>query len=191
MAKEKQKKKWTTGKIIACILTLVIMFVVVYVVFLGKSSRGLTYELTTNSYAQILGEEEDAYEVSGCANVFDLKKKMVIPAEKKGAPVIGVAKEALRELKAKEIIVEEDSKLMYIEKSAFIACTKLEKINLPESLVFIGETAFYNCVSLKTIEFEGTTAQWNAILKGDRWAEGVPATEVICSDGKVSLEFKL
>jgi hypothetical protein len=51
----------------------------------------------------------------------------------------------------------------------------------------IGEWAFRSCLYLTSITFEGTKAQWNAITKDSDWNYKVPATEVICSDGTVSL----
>lgn len=71
--------------------------------------------------------------------------------------------------------------------SAFKDCTSLESITLPSTLATIGYEAFFNCTSLTTIEFEGTVEQWNAISLGTGWCGRVPATEVICSNGTVSL----
>ena len=45
----------------------------------------------------------------------------------------------------------------------------------------------YNGMRVTSITFNGTIAQWNAISKGFDWKYNVPATEVICSDGIVSL----
>ena len=51
----------------------------------------------------------------------------------------------------------------------------------------IGRSAFEMCYSLTSITFKGTVATWTAITKGVDWNVTVPATEVICSDGTVSL----
>lgn len=58
---------------------------------------------------------------------------------------------------------------------------------IPNSITVIGENVFAKCKYIATINFEGTTAQWNAITKGDFWNYQVPATYVQCSDGQVSL----
>jgi hypothetical protein len=55
-------------------------------------------------------------------------------------------------------------------------------------VTYIGARAFYECSSLTSITFEGTVVEWNAISKSDSWNDQVPATEVICSDGTVSLK---
>ena len=64
---------------------------------------------------------------------------------------------------------------------AFTNCAALEKINLPETLEFIGEKAFEECESLKKIvipasveiiggitESQQTDAQGNAIIPEDQ-----------------------
>ena len=63
----------------------------------------------------------------------------------------------------------------------------LTKVVIPASVTHINRAAFSNCRSLSTIEFKGTVEQWNAITFGNVWNYKVPATEVICSDGTVSL----
>ena len=66
--------------------------------------------------------------------------------------------------------------------------TVLESVTIPKTVTMIGYQAFSGCTSLTTIKFEGTVEQWNAIEKGWDWNYRVPATEVICSDGTVTLE---
>ena len=64
----------------------------------------------------------------------------------------------------------------------------VESIVIPTSICRIGYNAFAYCKNLKNISFKGTVDQWNAIEKTDLWHYGIPATEVICSDGTVSLD---
>ena len=71
---------------------------------------------------------------------------------------------------------------------AFHDCTSLASITLPSTLKSIGHEAFFNCTSLTTIVFEGTVEQWNAISLGNLWNGRIPATEVICSNGTVSIK---
>ncbi len=71
---------------------------------------------------------------------------------------------------------------------SFSSCSALQEIVLPTTLTSLGAQAFYNCTSLSTIKFAGTTAQWNAITLGTDWHAGAPATQVICSNGNVSIE---
>ena len=70
---------------------------------------------------------------------------------------------------------------------AFLYCSSLTSVVIPDSVTSIREWAFSYCRSLTSIKFEGTVAQWNAIEKGYNWNYNCPATEVVCSDGKVAL----
>ena len=63
----------------------------------------------------------------------------------------------------------------------------ITSVTIPTSIKSIGSYAFSGCTSLATINFKGTVVQWKAIEKGNHWNQDVPATEVICSDGTVSL----
>ena len=97
-----------------------------------------------------------------------------------------------------------------ISHSAFLQCSSLTSIVIPDSVTSIGGFAFHNCdgstsvvigdsvtsigdyafsscSSLTSIAFNGTTAQWSAITKGENWNSGAPATYVHCSDGQVAL----
>ena len=88
-------------------------------------------------------------------------------------------------------IVIPDS-VISIGEYAFLFCWSLESIEIPDSVISIAEGAFYGCTSLTSINFEGTVEQWNDIELGDYWNDGmngeIPATEVICSNGTVSLK---
>lgn len=98
-----------------------------------------------------------------------------------------------------------------IGESAFEGCTSLESIIIPENVTSIGSWSFYRCASLKTITipvsvttiernafedctslenivFEGTIDEWNTIWLQANWKRNVPVTEVICSNGTVSLK---
>lgn len=70
---------------------------------------------------------------------------------------------------------------------AFFECTGLTNVTICNDVTSIGESAFRRCTGLTSITFNGTIAQWKAISKGDYWKYNVPATQVICTDGKVSI----
>ena len=74
-----------------------------------------------------------------------------------------------------------------IDGSAFSNCRGLTSINIPNSVTVIGTGAFSGCINIKSITFEGTVEEWNAIILRDFWNNDIPTTEVICSDGTVSL----
>ena len=71
--------------------------------------------------------------------------------------------------------------------AAFYYCSDLTSITIPDSVTSIGDMAFSYCSGLTSINFEGTKEQWNAIAKGDSWNGNVSATQVICTDGAISL----
>ena len=71
--------------------------------------------------------------------------------------------------------------------SAFSNCDALTSVTIGSGVTSIGRAAFNSCHSLASINFEGTVEQWNAISFGDYWSTGSLATEVICSDGVVTL----
>ena len=74
-----------------------------------------------------------------------------------------------------------------IGDDAFYNCTSLTSVTIPDSVRFIGDYAFEDCTSLSSVTFEGTMAQWNAIWKSSYWNNNTPFTEVVCSDGTVSV----
>ena len=70
---------------------------------------------------------------------------------------------------------------------AFSNCSSLTEIIIPESVTSIGNRAFYYCSNLTEIIFEGTVEEWHAVEKGYDWNSNVPATEIVCNDGTVTL----
>lgn len=97
-----------------------------------------------------------------------------------------------------------------IGENAFDNCTNLTSVNIPDGVTTIEDWAFFFCENLPsidipasvkkidfrafawsgltTINFAGTTAQWNAITFGDQWNFNASnLTEVICSDGTVAI----
>ena len=74
-----------------------------------------------------------------------------------------------------------------IGSDAFCSCNSLVIITIPNSVTTIGRGAFLGCNSLRSIQFNGTVEEWNAITKGTDWHISVPATEVVCTDGTVTL----
>ena len=73
-----------------------------------------------------------------------------------------------------------------ISNDAFFQCESLKSVEIGSGVTSIGFQAFYYC-PLTSIVFNGTMAQWNAIIKGSYWNTSNKVTEVICSDGTVAL----
>ena len=109
--------------------------------------------------------------------------KITIPAS-----VIKIKEMAFAGSDLNEISFESGSHLEKIGDNAFEACN-IETITLPASLKSIGDTVFYACNKLATINFEGTKEQWGLVKRGTDWHHGVPATTVTCKDGTVDLDF--
>ena len=76
-----------------------------------------------------------------------------------------------------------------IGSSAFDGCSALTSITIPDSVTGIGGSAFNCCYNLSSITFEGTVEQWNLVDFGHIWNNRCPATNVICSNGSVPLEY--
>ena len=74
-----------------------------------------------------------------------------------------------------------------IGMNSFLGCSSLTTIAIPKNVTNIYPYAFSFCTNLKSIIFKGTVDEWNHISLGEGWNNKVPATEVICSDGVVSL----
>ena len=70
----------------------------------------------------------------------------------------------------------------------FDMCMYVKRIYLPKTITKLYNEILTSCVSLKTIDFDGTKAQWNAIEKGERWNYNAPAFDVSCSDGIINIE---
>ena len=69
--------------------------------------------------------------------------------------------------------------------NTFYKCTSLTEIIIPASVRLIGNAAFLSCTALESIQYGGTTNEWNAIVFANDWRARVPATEVKCSNGRI------
>lgn len=77
-----------------------------------------------------------------------------------------------------------------IGDSAFSNYTVLPSIEIPYSVTSIGSYAFYGCINLTSIKYDGTTEQWQAIQFGENWNEGTGEYVVHCTDGTVAKEAR-
>lgn len=79
------------------------------------------------------------------------------------------------------------SSVTKVDSSIFSSCKSLTSITIPSSVTSIWSHAFSHCESLTSITYAGTVEQWENIYLVSDWNEYLPATEVICSNGKISL----
>ena len=70
--------------------------------------------------------------------------------------------------------------------NAFRSCTGLTSVTIGNSVKNIDAVAFYNCRKLKKIDFNGTIAQWNDISKTSGWNRNTGNYTVYCTDGTLS-----
>lgn len=107
-----------------------------------------------------------AYRVTGSSD----RKIIEIPSEYDGKPVTEIGDNAF-------------------EEGAFLF-VRLKKITIPESVKKIGSDAFWGCIDLSDIIFNGTKTQWEAIEKGDNWYSGSQSDFLIirCTDGNIICE---
>jgi len=76
----------------------------------------------------------------------------------------------------------------YIGREAFSNCEKLKSMILGSKVSSLGNEVFYD-TALSTISYNGTTAQWNAISKGNGWNNTNTFTlTVYCLNGNVKYE---
>lgn len=76
-----------------------------------------------------------------------------------------------------------------VDDFAFCGCESLASLTFggESALVSVGYSAFADCRGLAQIAFTDTVDKWNAVVKGQSWCAGAPATEVVCLDGSVAL----
>ncbi|WP_295795403.1 leucine-rich repeat protein [uncultured Treponema sp.] len=92
---------------------------------------------------------------------------------------------ALGHNRFEEIVIPGNVKT--IGDGGFEECSYLTEITLPANLTSIGASAFAGCVSLKTVNYKGTQAQW-AQIKIDVYYDKLTGAKIICTDGVINGE---
>ncbi len=152
---------YTKKKFVLSIVAIVLLFVFVMGIVLAALGLLLTV-IVGGTVAFIISEGKDgtlqlSYEdcpggllVTG-TTVFETRK-IVIPSEVDGVPVIGIKDGAFEENdKLREIVLPDT--LRSIEARAFYGCDSLTEVVLPNSLEYIGDEAFFGCLKLEKVSF--------------------------------------
>ncbi len=74
-----------------------------------------------------------------------------------------------------------------IGNSAFIGLYNLKSIVIPATLTAIGNDAFWCCYELTSLTFHGTILQWDSVVKSYNWDYKAPLSQIICSDGTITI----
>lgn len=116
------------------------------------SSNEQEAQVTQNlEYEKIEGKDE--YRLVGLGTASDLD--ISIPKTHKGLPVTEIAEQAFRSEEGKEVyitsVVIPDS-VMSIGEAAFYNCSSLKSVVIGDGVTMIGECAFYGCANLTNIE---------------------------------------
>lgn len=81
-------------------------------------------------------------------------------------------------------VIPSDVSIMRIEDGVFFNC-RFTTITIPETVTYIGSSAFYDCSNLTEIVFNGKKEDWIKITKGEEWDSGTKEYTVKCSDGDI------
>ena len=78
-----------------------------------------------------------------------------------------------------------EKEIFNIGPYAFAGCSKLTSVVIP-LMSYTNPSEFADCVSLTTITFRGTIAQWQAISFSSDWNKNTGNYTVICTDGAIA-----
>ncbi len=113
----------------------------------GGGSQGDDLVSQGLKYVYVDSYEEPCYFVSGIGTYES--KKLVIPAEYEGLPVLGTYENAFKNSDITEVVIPDD---FIVGESAFENCDALEKVTLGKNCV-VSLSAFRNCDSLCEVVF--------------------------------------
>ncbi len=110
---------------------------------LPAATEGLIYTLSSDG---------DSYTVSGL-EADSAATEIIIPAQHNGLPVLEIAAQAFNgnALITRAVL---PYGLKIIGKSAFMDCTALRSVNIPETVTNIGTMAFRNCTCLEDLQYD-------------------------------------
>ena len=104
---------------------------------------------------------------------------VIIPTTISGTKVTSIGANAFMDC-SHIIKVEIPETINRIESQAFVKCTALEKIIFSKNVTLIGDSAFDSCSNLNTVIYNGTKTDWNNIIIGNHNYEFINARRYYC-----------
>ena len=107
-----------------------------------------------------------------------------------GEGVTGVQNGAFSGCTGLQYTIYGDLRYLGNAENPYVALVKAEATSITSCTVhadtkLIADSAFYKCNSLDSITFQGTKAEWNAVVKGTYWNGGRDDLTVVCTDGTI------
>ena len=89
----------------------------------------------------------------------------------------------------KTVVIPDSVKI--IGSMSFLGCASLNEVTIGSGIKYCAEWAFQDCLNLKTVNYNGTKADWDAINFVEYWdrlmlSEGM-SLNVICTDGTIPI----
>lgn len=142
-----------------------------------------------------MGEEDtlDKYRLKILGGVLYGKNYVIGLAEKVKDVVIlnpsGIVDEAfLNETSIEKVTLSSPLRHLTISFSSFSGCTSLKEVNLSRGVRGIEYRAFFKCVNLTDINYDGNIQSWKEINKTSGWNDETGNYVVHCSDGDILKE---
>ncbi len=127
----------------------------------------LTFAVSASEGLAFTSNGDGTCSVSGIGSCTDTE--IIIPKKSPdGDKVTAIGDSAFANLTALTKIDIPNS-ITVIGDSAFASCTALSEVYIPVGITEIGNKAFSGCTSLTVITFDGTSSQWDVIVKGNGW----------------------
>ncbi|MBQ0071651.1 MAG: carboxypeptidase regulatory-like domain-containing protein, partial [Spirochaetales bacterium] len=149
--------------------------------------------LGSHLYEEAAVGDDITYQCSVCSSVLHSSDSSpILSVSENGVVTLfsSVDRESFTHLIIPEMIGE--ISVSSVASDAFLASTNVTSIQIPQSVVRIGENAFKDNTTLEMVTYLGTVAQWNAIEIAGHAFENTPCLyAVTCSDGVVELRHNL
>jgi hypothetical protein len=71
-------------------------------------------------------------------------------------------------------------------EKAFASKTSITTLYIPKTVTKLGSKAFTGCYSLTNITYQGTSTQWNTVVKGTEWNSGTGHYTIYCTNTGLS-----